>query len=253
MHSVGQISVRRLVQWTGLCGAERLRVNDQYPRASTTWTPADIGRYLLAVLQGTDTSVLIVNVSDDSSHIVDGASRIRALVDFQQGRLPMVVRFSEMPERISCRPHGVPNAVPIEEFQRGAFDNGHDPLVEAYYAGLQPEKQRAFLEAQLDIRELSSLSVEQEKLLYWQTNYVCPASPTAEGNYDEGLAYADVAAHVDEELRPRVAHILQLIGGQHRDLARRVLHFVRDVVADVVGEGARESAEDGAKNPAEGA
>ena len=250
MRSVGQISVKRLVQWTGLGNAERLVVNDQYPRADTTWTLADIGRYLLAVLQGTDTSVLIVNVSDDSSHIVDGASRIRALVDFQQGRLPMVVRFSEMPERISCRPHGVPNAVPIEEFQRGAFDNGHDPLVEAYYAGLQPEKQRAFLEAQLDIRELSSLSVEQEKLLYWQTNYVCPASPTAEGNYDEGLDYADVVAHVDEELGPRVAHILHLISGQHRHLARaEFLHFVRDVV----GEGARERAQDGAKNPTEGA
>lgn len=227
---LGQITVRRLVQWTGACGAERLRVNDEYPRADSSWTIADKGRFLLDVLQGTDTSVLVVNVSEDRSHIVDGASRIRMLVDFQQGKLPMVVKFSEMPDRVSCRPHGVAHAVPIEEFQRGAFDDGHDPLVEAYYAGLQPDQQRAFLEAKLDVRELCNMSLEQEKLLYWQTNYVCPPSPTAAGNYDEEQEYADVAANIDEVLLPRVAHILHLIGGQHRKLAcAEFLRFVRDM------------------------
>jgi len=250
MQRVGQITVRRLVQWTGECGPGRLRVNDAYPRAHTDWTVTDRGRYLLSVLQGTDISVLVVNVSDQSSHIVDGASRIGALVDFQQGKLPMVVKFSEMPERVSYRPYGVPNAMPIEECQRESFENAYDPLVEAYYAGMQPDQQRAFLDAQVDIRQLSNMSLEQEKFLYWQTNYVCPPSPSATGNYDEGLAYADVAAHVDEVLRPRVAHILHLIGGQHRELAcAEFLHFVRDVV----GEGAREAGEDMAKNPAEGA
>jgi hypothetical protein len=228
MNNVGKISVRRLVQWTSSADSDRLRVNDAYPRAGPEWTLTDKGKFLHEVLLGTDVSVLIFNVTESDSYIVDGASRISALVDFQQGKIPMVVAYTDMPDRISYRPYGVSP----EQYKREQFRFEADTLVEAYYSGFQPDQKRAFLQANVDMRRLSNMSTEDEKNVYWRANFLCPSSPSYQSHYDEAETYVDVALRLKEQHRPRLAHILHLIGGVHRELAcAEVLLFARDILS----------------------
>jgi hypothetical protein len=227
MNNVGSVSVKRLVQWSSSGDIDRLRINDAYPRINTAWTIQDKGKYLYSVLHGVDTSIITINVTARDSYIVDGASRLSVLSDFQQGKLPMVVEYSKMPDRISFRPY----AVPPSAYKYDRFVYEADTLVEAHYDGLQADQQRSFLQAKVDVRKYCDMSLEDEKQLYWQTNYVCPASPSYTSEYDEAEEYADVASLLSEEGRGILRQILHLIGGVHRNMAcAELLQFLRKLL-----------------------
>lgn len=215
MNNVGSVSVKRLVQWSSSGDTDCLRINNAYPRIKTAWTIQDKGKYLYSVLQGVDISIITINVTAPYSYVVDGAARLSVLSDFQQGILPMVVAYSKMPDRINFRPYAVPPAV----YSRDRFVYEADTLVEAHYDGLQADQQRAFLQATVDVRRYCEMSLEDEKELYWKTNYLCPASPVYTSEYDEAEEYANLASLLSEEDRGIVTRIMHLIGGVHRVIA----------------------------------
>ena len=80
------------------------------------------------------------------------------------------------------------------------------------------------------------MSLEDEKQLYWQTNYVCPSSPVYTSEYDEAEEYAAVASMLKEDdsgilvqiMHPPINNTLSLIGGVHRNMTcAELLQFVR--------------------------
>jgi hypothetical protein len=172
-------------------------------------------------------SIISINEKKRDSFIVDGACRLGVLSDFQQGKLPMVVTNSIIPERVSFRPYGVPASV----YSYDNFVYEADTLVEVYYDGLQADQQRAFLDAKVDVRKFFNLSLEDEKQVYWQSNYMCPSSPVYTSEYDEAEDYAKVASLLPEEARAKLPQIMNLIGGVHRNMAcAELLMFLRKLL-----------------------
>ena len=204
MEGISGTPVRRVVQWSLKHDELQLRVNPAYPRVASGWNKMDTGRYLLGVMNGTDISVLIINVCEQNAYIVDGAARICALVNFQQGRIPIVVRFEDIPDGVSFRPHGVP----AELYTHNHFEYKDDTLVEAFYSDLSLAQQRAFLEMHVDIVQVRNLSLEDEQRLYWQNNCMVPSSPLQESIYNETLAFEAVAQSMNA---PQVRKLLSLL------------------------------------------
>jgi hypothetical protein len=204
MEGISGTPVRRVVQWSLSHDQFRLRVNPAYPRLASDWNKMDTGRYLLGVMNGTDISVLIINVCEQNAYIVDGAARICALVDFQQGRIPIVLKFEDIPDGVSFRPHGVP----AELYTHNRFEYKDDTLVEAFYSDLSAAQQRAFLEMHVDIVQRRNLSLEDEQLLYWQNNCMVPSSPLQESIYNETLAFEAVARSM---YAPQVRNLLSVL------------------------------------------
>jgi hypothetical protein len=204
MEGISSTPVRRLVQWSLSHDQFRLLVNPAYPRLASDWNKIDKGRYLQAVMNGTDISVLIINVCEQNAYIVDGAARICTLVDFQQGRIPIVLTFQEIPDGVSFRPHGVP----AEQYTHNRFEYKDDTLVEAFYSDLSVEQQRAFLDMHVDIVRMRNLSLEDEQQLYWQNNYMVPSSPLSESIYNETLAFEAVAQSL---YAPQVRKLLSVL------------------------------------------
>jgi hypothetical protein len=119
---------------------------------------------------------------------------------------------------------------PAYSYKRFEYEAG--TLVEAHYDGLQAHQKRAFLQAQVDVRKYSNMRLEDEKQLYWQTNYVCPSSPVSASEYDEAEEFAEVASMLSEKDRAVLVHLMHLIGGVHRHMAcADLLHFVRKLLA----------------------
>jgi hypothetical protein len=134
VSQIKTLAVKLLVQWSLTHCRDRLSVNDSYPRTGALWDLLNKGRYLLEVLNGTDISVLVVNMTTDNSFIIDCAARVNTLLDFQQGKIPMVVTCQTMPDKINFRPYGVCVNEDVD-----AYKYESETLVEAYYTAGGPE------------------------------------------------------------------------------------------------------------------
>jgi hypothetical protein len=209
VEMISSMPVKRLLQWSLCHGEWCLRVNPAYPRVSPAWTELDKGRYLQQVMNGTDISVLIVNITDSKAYIVDGAARVGVLLDFQQGRLSMVLTFQEMPDNVRFRPYGVPP----EQYALDRFHYHEDTLVEASYLDLPADQQRAFLDAHVDIMKMSNLCLQDEQQLYWSNNCMCPSSPVYTCNYNETDAFEAVARWLSPRQVQSLLSVLNMLDG----------------------------------------
>lgn len=218
--------VKRLVQWSLTHCSDRLSVNDAYPRTGAPWDLLNKGRYLLDVFNGIDISVLVVNITADNSFIIDGAARINTLLDFQQGKIPMVVTFQDMPDKINCRPYGVCVDEDVD-----AFKYNDDTLVEAYYTDLHADQKRSFLNTQLDIIMLNGFSLDEEVRIYYECNNICPSSPVYQSDYNDTTALKSIRDCMSTTRAMHIERVLEMIGGQHAALARaEVLRLTCDLI-----------------------
>ena len=233
MKDLEQMSIRRLLQWACSCEVDRLRVNDGYPRSANVCDITEKGRYLHSVLCGTDVTVMVVNTTSINSFIVDGASRLVSLVDFHQGRLPMVLPWHQLPDAVSCHPYGVARHVS----QADRYPLQPETLVESFFQDLNVELRRSFLNAVVDIRFVRDLSVDMEQRMYGMYNDICPSSPTAESSFNEASVYVETAELLPAAHRPALAktlQVLELIGGARAQFARaNVLQFARSLADEL--------------------
>lgn len=231
MWVVEDTTVKNIVQWS-LCHApDRLLVNTAYARSSSGMDVLCKGKYLLDVMQGVDISVVHVNLVGGNSYIVDGASRVGALVQFYQGLLPMVLKYPEMPDSVVFRPYNVAE----EEYKHERFRYDEDSLVEAYYQGLPAALKRSFLGANVGIVKLLNLSPEQEQQLHWQNNCMCPCSPIYDNANGEVAGFEELTTRMHSTQVQSLASLLCIIDSsmdQSRALLarREVLCFARSMV-----------------------
>jgi hypothetical protein len=220
------LAVKLLVQWSLTHCSDRLSVNDSYPRTGAPWDLLNKGRYLLDVLNGTDISVLVVNMTVDNSFIIDGAARVNTLFNFQQGKIPMVVTHQEMPDKINFRPYGICLDEDVD-----AYKYESETLVEAFYTDLPADQKRSFLNTQLDIIMLNGFSLDEEVRIYYECNNICPSSPVYQSDYSDNTVLKDMRACMSTTRAMHIERVLEMIGGQHAALARaEVLRFTRDLV-----------------------
>jgi len=232
MWDVEEITVKRLVQWSLLHGPDRLVVNNAYARVNANFDVLHTGKYLLDVMHGVEISVLHVNILEDSSHIVDGARRVGALVKFYQGSLPLVVKYADMPDNVVFRPYNVREEV----YTQDRYRYGNDTLVEAYYSGLPASMKCSFLDARVGIVKLQKLNPEQEHDVYWQNNCICPSSPLYTGVCNDTSGYEDVASRMDHTQLQKLLQVLCVIERMDEAFATvaraAVLDFARSMLAE---------------------
>jgi hypothetical protein len=228
MSRIEQITVRRLVQRSLIHSEYSLRVNEGYARIDSAWSIQEKSRYLQQVMHGTEISVLIINITENNSYIVDGAARIGTLVDFQQGKIPMVLRFGEVPDAASFSPHGVA----AELYAQEQFPYKLDTPVEIYYSGLAVEQKKQFLQAGIDVIKLRNYSLDEEKKIYWQNNNICPPSPVLTSNYDESCVLQDISGRMCYLQINSLKHLMNMMHGPLAIVARaELLRFAKLMLA----------------------
>ena len=108
------------------------------------------------VLHCRDISIITINVTARYSYIVNCSCCLSVLSDFQQGKLPMVVLYSKMPDRVNFRQYAVLSSV----YNYDCFVYEADTLVEAHYDGLHADQQRAFLQVKVTSTSIAIMQHE---------------------------------------------------------------------------------------------
>jgi hypothetical protein len=234
------ITVRHLVQWSN-CHEYlgRLKTSDEYPRRETAPSPERAGRFILKVLNNTDEELLVLNMKLTDANIVDGAARVATLVKFQEGQIPMVVPFGQLPDNVSWRAHGVPE----EKYKFARFKPDNETLVEAFYHDMEPAVQQKFLDSHVTVLKLEDLSDADEAHLHFELNGVRPQSPSYASGYNEAEELQKVCSRLfandAEHLRTTMGYISGVLAPVARCEVLRLITKVLDN-ADEAAEG-RES------------
>jgi len=231
------ITVRHLLQWS-TCHEYlgRLKTSDEYPRRETAPSPERAGKFILKVLNNTDEEFLVLNMKLTNANIIDGAARVATLVKFQEGQIPMVVPFGQLPDDVAWRPHGVAK----EKFKLTRFSPNSETLVEAFYCDMEPAVQQKFLDSHVTLLKLEDLCDADEAHLHFELNGLRVKSPSYASDYNEDEELQKVCSRLfandAEHLRATLGYISGVLAPVARCEVLRLMTKVLDN-ADEAAEG----------------
>ena len=230
------ITVRHLVQWSTCHDyLGRLKTSDEYPRLEAAPSHERAGRFILKVLNNTDEEFLVLNMKLADASIVDGAARVATLVKFQEGQIPMVVPFGQLPENVSCRAHGVP-----AQYKYPLFKPDNETLVEVFYYDMEPAVQQRFLDSNVTVLKLEGLSDADEAHLHFELNGVRPQSPSYASEYNETEELEKVCSRLFANDAEHLRTTMGYISGVLAPVARcEVLRLLTKVLDNADAEGSK--------------
>jgi hypothetical protein len=214
----------------------RLKASDEYPRRETAYSHERAGKFILKVFNHTDEEFLVLNMKLTEASIVDGAARVATLVKFQQGQMPLVVPFGQLPNNVSCRAH----RVPADTSKYARFKPDDDTLVEAFYSDMEPAVQQKFLDSKVTVLKLEGLSDADEAHLHFELNGVRPQSPTYASEYNETEELEKVCRRLFTNDAEHLRSTMGYISGVLAPVARcEVLRLLTKVLDNADAEGSK--------------
>jgi hypothetical protein len=171
MHTqkIEKVTVQRLVQWSTCAPViGRLEENNSYQRKTQVcFGSAEFAsQYVLKILHGNDDEIITLNMKENKAYIIDGAQRINTLVKFQQGLIPLVVPWGELPDNVACTGYGEPD----DKYVKEQFHPDPEKMVQAYYSQMTPTVQNRFMQSTVNVVKIEDLSNEKERVMHCKLN-----------------------------------------------------------------------------------
>jgi hypothetical protein len=166
--STEKITVQTLVQWSTckpLLG--RLGENSYNRHTQVCFSSHELAsRYILKILNDTDDEILVLNIKEYEAYIIDGAARIKSLVDFQKERIPLVVRYADLPDNVAFTGYGERD----DKYFYEQFNPDPEKMVKAYYSQMTPTVQKLFMQSTVTVVKIKDLSDVDELAMHCKLN-----------------------------------------------------------------------------------